>query len=155
MIMMKKRTGIPKLLLAGALLLAVLACGLLPGQAGVPAGDASSGGSSNGNGPLVDAPGVAVITLTTSETGAGLKPLLAWEPVEEAAEYQVTVYTPGKEPYWAWHGEATSVYLGGGDTPPPEDSVGPALAEGMWWAVLAFDADGRIVGSSVLGQISP
>ncbi len=35
-------------------------------------------------------------------------------------------------------GEATSVYLGGGDTAPPEDGAGPVLNADMSWAVMAW-----------------
>ena len=144
----RNRKGL--LSVAAALLLASLACGLLPSPSGGPSGPAVGG-----SGLLVNAPGVAAITLTTPETGAGLKPLLSWEPLPGAAEYQVSVYTSEQVPYWAWSGSGSSVYLGGGDTPPPEESAGPTLSLGMWWAVLAFDADGRLSGSSALGPISP
>jgi hypothetical protein len=147
---MNTRKQVRLLIPGAALLLASLACGVLGSLTG-----GSSGSTNGGGGSLVNAPGVEEITLTTPESGAGLKPLLAWEPVAGAAGYQVAVYTSEKVPYWAWSGPATSVYLGGGDTPPPEDSDGPILSKGMWWAVLAFDADGRLAGSSALGQISP
>lgn len=146
---MKQPLSIRIILPLAVLSLAALACGLASALPGAGSG-ASPGGEL-----LVNAPGVAEITLTTPATGAGLKPLLAWEPLSGAVEYQVTVYTPAKQPYWAWSGAAASVYLGGGEAPPPEDAAGPVVSEGMYWAVLAFDAEGLIAGSSALAPISP
>jgi hypothetical protein len=104
---------------------------------------------------LIEVPGVEEITLTTPEEGAGVKPQFAWEPVDGAARYTLVLYTAGGDPYWAWDGAATSVYLGGSDTEPREDSAGPVLSPGMSWAVMAFDGDNRLIGSSVLRPISP
>jgi hypothetical protein len=104
---------------------------------------------------LVDVPGVQEIALTTPQEGAGIKPHFTWEPLDGAARYTLVLYTAGREPYWAWEGAATSVYLGGSDTPPREDSAGPVLSAGMSWAVMAFGSDDRLIGSSVLRPISP
>ena len=104
---------------------------------------------------LLPVPGITEITLTTAESGVGSKPLFAWEPLPAAATYQLVVYDADGRAYWAWEGSATSVYLGGGDTPPPENSSGPMLGEGMSWAVLAFDDAGAPIGTSVIRSISP
>jgi hypothetical protein len=104
---------------------------------------------------LIDAPGVDEVTLTTPEEGVGVKPEFAWVSLDGAERYILVVYTPNRASYWSWAGEATSVYMGDGDTPPPEDSAGPVLSPGMWWAVMAFDADDTLIGSSAIQPISP
>lgn len=104
---------------------------------------------------LINVPGVDEVTLTTPQEGVGVKPRFAWQPLDGAERYMLVVYAPDRRSYWAWAGEETSVYLGGGDTPPPDDSAGPVLVPGMWWAVMAFDADGVLIGSSAVQPISP
>jgi hypothetical protein len=98
---------------------------------------------------------VEEITLTTPQEGVGVKPQFAWEPLDGATWYTLVLYTADREPYWAWEGADTSIYLGGNDTPPSEDSAGPVLSADMSWAVMAFDGDDRLIGSSVLRPISP
>jgi hypothetical protein len=105
--------------------------------------------------PLIDLPGVEEIALTTPQEGAGVKPQFAWEPLDGAVRYTVVLYTADRKPYWAWDGTATSIYLGGSDTAPRDDSAGPVLSAGMSWAAMAFDGDDRLIGSSVLRPISP
>jgi hypothetical protein len=105
--------------------------------------------------PLIDLPGVEEITLTTPQEDAGVKPQFTWQPLEGAARYILVLYTVDLQPYWAWSGAAASVYLGGSDTAPRDDSAGPVLSAGMSWAVMAFDSDDRLIGSSVLRSISP
>ena len=50
---------------------------------------------------------------TTSITGTGFKPLFQWESVSGAGRYQLTVFDEAGEPYWAWEGAATQIYVGG------------------------------------------
>jgi hypothetical protein len=104
---------------------------------------------------LVDVPSVQEIALTTPQEGAGIKPQFTWEPLDGAARYTLVLYTAALEPYWAWGGTATSVYLGGSAAAPRDDSAGPVLGPGMSWAVMAFDGDDQLIGSSVLRPISP
>jgi hypothetical protein len=70
-------------------------------------------------------------------------------------QYTLVLYTTDRKPYWAWDGTASSVYLGGSDTAPRDDSAGPVLSTGMSWAVMAFDGDDQLIGCSVLRPISP
>jgi hypothetical protein len=106
-------------------------------------------------GLLLDLPGLQEIALTTPQEGVGPKPQFAWQPVEGAARYVLVVYTAEREPYWAWEGSANTVYLGGGASAPAPDSAGPVLVTDMAWAVMALDADNRLIGSSVLRPIAP
>jgi hypothetical protein len=147
-------------LLAFALLLFSGACSSTGSQLGPSTG--SDGGADGENGlPAADgellAPfqGIAAIELLTPATGAGEKPLFEWTPVEGAARYSLILQFPDGRPYWAWSGDANSVYLGGLDTAPPADAAGPILLEGMTWAVFAFDAEGNMIGSSAVQAISP
>lgn len=107
--------------------------------------------------PLLAAPGLGTVTLTTPQTGGGVKPLLAWEPVDGAALYTVIVFAPDGGAYWAWEGESTSVTLGGGapSSPPAGDRAGPVLQAGMAWSVIARDADGAIIAASGRQLIGP
>ena len=52
-------------------------------------------------------------------------------------------------------GAETAVSLGGGGQPPPEDGVGPILLRPMQRRLLAFDGEGKIIGSSERPPISP
>jgi hypothetical protein len=94
------------------------------------------------------------IVLLTAEAGGGRRPLLAWDPVPDATRYAVFVYSPSGAAYWTWWGESTSVHVGG--EPRLDDgALGPAVTEGMSWAVLAFDADGSPVAVSPRRPIAP
>jgi hypothetical protein len=106
---------------------------------------------------LITLPGLAEIVLLTPTEGVGLKPRLEWEMVNGADRYALIIYHSNGQPYWAWEGSGTSVYLGGGDseTPPPENSAGPILVDGMTWGVMAFDTAGLLIASSTVRTISP
>lgn len=117
------------------------------------AGESPQEGSSGGL--VINRAGVSEVILTTPEEGAGVKPQFTWQALDGATNYIVVVYTPERESYWAWSGAETSVYMGGGDTPPPDDSAGPILSAGMWWTVIGFDANDRMIGNSILKPISP
>lgn len=103
----------------------------------------------------LDAPGVAEIVLTTPSEGVGQRPLFEWQPVDGTIRYALVVYNAKGKAYWAWEGKETSVYLGGGQTRPPDESVGPVLQEGMSWSVMAFGADERLIATSNVSPISP
>lgn len=104
---------------------------------------------------LISAPGVADIPLLTGIAGAGAKPLFAWEPVNDAKRYQLIVFDETGEPYWAWEGAKTQIYMGGTETEPPEDSSGPFIDTGYTWAVVAYGSDEQIVATSEVRPISP
>lgn len=148
-----------KLLLLSIVLLASNACsgGSSPGQ--TPGGGGEGGaGIANGadDGELfAPFPGITPIELLTPAAGVGQKPLFEWTPVKGAARFALFLQFPDGEPYWAWSGADSSIYLGGLESPPPEDAAGPILLEDMAWAVLAFDAEGNVIASSVLQSISP
>lgn len=78
-----------------------------------------------------------LIELTVEPGSIPDRPVLAWTAVDGADHYGAYVYAPSGEIYWAWQGRETSVPLGGaiGDAP------GPLAADGMTWAVIAYDAE--------------
>jgi hypothetical protein len=104
----------------------------------------ASGGATTSTAPQ-DSPiaadmGLATMVILTPEEGVGERPDLAWEPVEGATMYRVTVLGPDGTLYWGWAGEETSVPLGG--FPRLEDAAsGPRVVSGMTWTVVALDGD--------------
>jgi len=76
-------------------------------------------------------------------TGAGERPLLAWDAVDGAAGYRLWLSTSAGRPYWAWSGTATEVWLGGTHDEPRPEAVGPILIEPMTLTVIAMSADGH------------
>ena len=105
--------------------------------------------------PFLRVPGIERVNLLTDVQGGGEKPLLAWESIPGADRYQLIVFDEAGEPYWAWQGSQTQVYMGGSESQPPADSSGPAVGAGYRWAVVAYDAKEEIVASSELKPISP
>lgn len=105
--------------------------------------------------PYLPFKGVPAIELLTPASGAGERPLLEWAAVEGAARYSLIVQSSDGQPYWAWSGRQTSVYLGGTHSLPSAEAAGPTLQPGMVWAVLAFDAQQQIIAASLLQSISP
>ncbi len=102
----------------------------------------------------LEAVGVSTVELVTPEAGGGRRPLLEWEPVDEAVEYQVVLLTPSGDPYWGWITEETSVPVGG--TPALDDgAAGPSVVAGMTWSVSAYGTDADLVGLSGHRSISP
>jgi hypothetical protein len=95
------------------------------------------------------------IELLTPTTGAGLKPRFEWMPVQGAVRYSLLVQFPDGQPYWAWGGSETSVYLGGAHSTPPPNASGPLLQPGTAWSVIAFDAEHNVIATSGLQTISP
>jgi hypothetical protein len=98
--------------------------------------------------PAEDDAGLPSIEGLTAAEGAGLQPLLQWEPVSGAATYDVVLYDPAGAAYGAWSGTAAAVVVGDG-------AVDPTIAEGMSWAVLAYDDDGAPVAASAQLPIAP
>lgn len=105
--------------------------------------------------PFISAPNITYIQLLTDIEGAGGKPLFAWEVVSGASRYQLIVFDEAGEPYWAWEGTRTQIYMSGTDAQPPNDSSGPSIDEGYTWAVVAYDSDGKISAASEIRSISP
>lgn len=105
--------------------------------------------------PFLNAPGIGQIRLLTEVQNVGEKPLFAWESIPGANRYHLIVFDETGEPYWAWEGAQTQVYMGGSETQPPADSDGPLVGAGYAWTVVAYDANGKILASSELRSISP
>ncbi len=141
------------------LILSMLACNLSSGGSGTQSGGAATPASGNQpqskSEPLLSAPGLRTVQLKTDTKGVGPKPLFQWQAVPNAARYQLILNDASGTPYWAWDGTGTQVYLGGGESLPPADSAGPTLEAGSTWAVIAFDASGKVIASSEVGSISP
>lgn len=94
------------------------------------------------------------VTLLTETSGGGLRPLLEWEPVDEADHYAAYLYAPNGDVYWAWTGHGTSVHVGG--EPQLRDGAsGPSVVEEMTWAVMAHDGDGLPLAVSQQRPIAP
>jgi hypothetical protein len=104
---------------------------------------------------LADLDAVAEITVTTPVSGNGEHPLLAWAPVESAATYTVTLHRLDGEPYWAWTGAESQIWLGGFADAPEPDVDGPFLAESMTLRVVAFDTETAIIAASRAVDIAP
>jgi hypothetical protein len=105
--------------------------------------------------PFLSVPGIGRVNLLTDVQGGGEKPSLAWESIPGADRYQLVVFDEAGEPYWAWEGAQTQVYMGGSESQPPADSSGPVVGVGYSWAVVAYDANGQITASSELRPVSP
>lgn len=102
-----------------------------------------------------DAEFAAVIifdVLATEPTVAGPRPELAWSAVEGAASYDLIVLDGAGEPYWAWSGEATNVYLGGVQN---ADAVGAWVFEPLTWIVTARDSNGEPLAMSARAKLLP
>lgn len=90
--------------------------------------------------PIAGDVGLESMILSTPTEGVGERPDFAWEPVEGAASYRVTVLAPDGTFYWGWWGTETSVPLGGFPKL-VDDATGPRVVTGMTWTVVAYDAD--------------
>jgi hypothetical protein len=90
--------------------------------------------------------------IATDPTEAGPRPLLAWEPVDGAAEYQVVVLGADGEPYWAWSGTETMINVGGNAEPL---AIGAWVHESMTWTVSAHAPDGEVLGLSAPAGLEP
>lgn len=97
---------------------------------------------------------LAMIEQFTAVSGGGRRPILEWARADGAERYYVVVTAPSGRVYWAWRTSDTSVPVGGHPRL-NEDAAGPAVSDGMTWSVVAFDADGSIVGISDARPIAP
>src|SRR5688572_30456268 len=123
---------------AGAVLLVVGALVAAPGPA-----SAGERPSSHAFDPL-ELPGVEKMK---AKARAGDRPRFTWTAVDGAIEYTLVVQNLRGRPYWAWRGVETTVFLGGIDEP-SGDAPGPVLTKPAQWQVIAYAADGSIVGAT-------
>jgi hypothetical protein len=142
-----------------AILLSLTACaasGSQPPSANDGGGTVPTSGSQQAdNEPFLPFSGLEQIELLTPTSGVGEKPLFEWSAAPGASSYALFLYFSDGNPYWAWSGESTSIYLGGYASAPPADAAGPILVDGMTWAVIAFDASENVIASSEKQPISP
>jgi hypothetical protein len=104
--------------------------------------------------PILAVPDAATIVQITPTSGGGTRPLLAWEPVDGAAEYLVIVFADDAQPYWSTITDQTETHIGGAQAI-PEGVDGPQVADGYSWAVYADDETGAPIASSALRPIAP
>lgn len=90
--------------------------------------------------------------LVTKPTEPGPRPLLAWEPVEGAALYNVVVLGSNGDPYWAWSGTVTEIHVGGIDEP---EALGAWVHESMTWTVSAQAPEGEVLALSAATPLVP
>lgn len=129
-----------------------------------PAESTSSSASTSVSGPSTTTPpttlvsgvdfGLGHIDTTTPTSGGGTRPELAWEGVDGAHEYRVTVFAPSGGPYWATQTDNTRVHVGG-EPQLNEEAAGPSISPGMTWQVMAVDVERRLVAVSGRAPISP
>jgi hypothetical protein len=105
--------------------------------------------------PFLSAPGLASLKLLTSAQNAGAWPLFEWEAVPGAQRYQLIVFDETGDPYWAWEGTKSQVYMGGTDLQPPDESSVPSIQPGYTWVVVAYDPADAVVAASEIRPISP
>ncbi len=99
--------------------------------------------------PLIEA--ADTFKLLTAPVELGTQPKLAWEAVVGAARYRVVVLDGEGLPYWAWSGEDTSVFLGGGAS---SEGAGPSVGAGFTWSVMAFDSEESFLAASALAPLA-
>jgi hypothetical protein len=104
---------------------------------------------------LLQFPDVIEMELLTAASGGGERPLLEWEPVEGADSYGLVLFDPEGEPYWAWLGYDTSIYVTGLSEPPPVNSEGPIVVPCMTWTTTAYDSSGEPIAAGGPRSISP
>ncbi len=80
----------------------------------------------------------------------GIRPVLAWRPVEGADRYRVVVLDADGAPYWGWLGTETTVPFGGAET---DDGLLASVFEPMTWTVTAIGPDGRTLAISDAGTL--
>jgi len=144
-------------LLVGAAVLAVAACGSAGEPATTPSTNSSGGVAAVVASPVTTRPRPSLLgdlstieLLAPTESDAGRAPTFEWAPVDKAATYRLLVLAPDA-PTWAWLGSATSVRYGG----VPEGANGPSLRPGSWWSVTALTGDGSVLAVSDLRAVSP
>lgn len=94
------------------------------------------------------------IDTTTPASGGGARPELAWEAVDGAEQYRVTVFAPNGGPYWATQTVTPRVHVGG-EPQLNEEAAGPSISPGMSWRVVAVGSDRRPLAVSERVPISP
>ena len=104
---------------------------------------------------LADLPELTEIAVTTPPSGNGEYPLLAWEPVDSAADYSLVLTQADGQVYWAWSGVESQIWLGGSSDQPPATASGPYMVEPMTLRVFALDADGVVIAASQPIEIAP
>lgn len=90
--------------------------------------------------------------LATEPTDPGPHPELVWSAVSGAASYDLIVLDGAGDPYWAWSGDSTSVYLGGVQNP---DAAGAWVFEPLTWIVTARDGEGEPLAMSARATLLP
>ncbi len=102
--------------------------------------------------PADDAWSGAFPEISLNATEPGPRPLLAWDEVDGAALYQLTVLDADGTPYWSWSGSTAAVPLGGMDNP---DAIGAWVFEELSWMVVARADDGTPLAMSRRGALEP
>lgn len=95
-----------------------------------------------------------VVVQHTPEAGGGFRPELQWDAIDGADHYGVYLYAPSGDVYWSWRGMETQVFVGGA-IQLSDSAPGPSVADGMSWAVIAYDADLIPVAASPMRPIAP
>lgn len=95
-----------------------------------------------------------VVLTAPAAQDAGPSPSFAWEPVEHAASYRLSV-VGADGPVWAWSGVETTVVYGGYASVPDPGVGALRLTAPAWWSVSAYDADGVLVAVSGQRAVSP
>lgn len=90
--------------------------------------------------------------LATAPTGPGPRPLLSWDAVDGATQYDLMVLNSEGVAYWGWSGAETAVYLGGVEDP---DAAGAWVFEPLTWVVTARDAAGQPLALSEQATLEP
>lgn len=155
--------GASRIILAMGVLLAGLACSILNGMSSRPTQHPVI--TQEASTPTVGSQTVATsqvsyldfsdgMTLTTPTSGGGIRPVLAWDPVNGADWYGVYLYAPNHKLYWSWQGRESSVPVGGRPKL-NDDSLGPSVVVGMTWSVIAYDAQDLPIASGGPRPIAP
>ena len=150
------------LVLLSALLTACNGSTGTPVEESQPQSDAESSGSADcpavsDENALFIFPDIEAMTLLTPVDGGGRRPLLSWESVQGADYYGVVLFAENDQPYWAWRGDESAIYVGGltGEPPPPEIAVGAIVAPCMTWTTTAYNAEGVPIAAGGPRLISP
>lgn len=115
------------------------------------ADDASDSGTDTDTEPAAERDPIFPV-LVTAPTEPGPRPLLSWDAVEGATQYDLMVLNAEGVAYWGWSGAETAVYLGGVEDP---DATGAWVFEPLTWVVTARDADGQPLALSEQAMLEP